>query len=54
MSASFRQQGNKESGVLRVIEFRYGLAAHDLERGALLAAHDVDAVDARVRAYGRI
>jgi hypothetical protein len=46
MGAPFRQQIDKEDGVLFVIEFRHGLAAHDLERVALVAAHDVDAVSA--------
>jgi hypothetical protein len=54
MSAPFRQQIDKEGGVLRIIKARNGLAAHDLERVAPLATHDVDAVAARVRAYGRI
>jgi hypothetical protein len=52
MSAPFRQQIDKEGSVLGVVESRYGFTAHDLERVALLAAHDVDAVG--VRAYGRI
>ena len=38
--------------MLRVIEFRDGLAARDLERVALVAAYDVDAVG--VRACGRL
>jgi PIN domain nuclease of toxin-antitoxin system len=51
MSAPFRQQINKESGMLRVIKSRYGLAAHDVVCVALLTAHSVDAVDARAGAY---
>jgi hypothetical protein len=54
MSTPFRQQIDKEGGVLGEIESRDGLAAHDLERIALVAAHSVDAVDARAGAYGRI
>jgi hypothetical protein len=54
MRASFLQQSNKESGMLRVIESRYGFAAHyDVVRISLVAAYDVDAVDARVRACYR-
>jgi hypothetical protein len=46
MSAPFRQQIDKESGMLLIIEFRNGLAAHNFERIALLAAYNVDAVGA--------
>jgi hypothetical protein len=45
MSAPFRQEIDKEGGVLRVIEFRHGLAAHyDVAGVALLAALSVDAI----------
>jgi hypothetical protein len=54
MSTPFRQQIDKEGGVLGIIKARYGLAAHDVVHVALLAAHDVDAVGTRVRACGRI
>jgi hypothetical protein len=55
MSAPFRQQIDKEGGMLRVIKTRHGLAAHyDVIRVALVAARSVDAIGARAGAYNSI
>jgi hypothetical protein len=55
MSASFRQQIDKESGVFGIIETRHGLTTHyDVVRVALVAARSVDAVGARAGAYNTV
>jgi hypothetical protein len=55
MGAPFRQQIDKEGGVLRVIETRHELAAHyDVIRVALVSARSVDAIDARAGAYNTV
>jgi hypothetical protein len=55
MSAPFRQQIDKEGGMLGIIKARNRLAAHDDVVGvALLAARSVDAIRARGGAYNTI
>jgi hypothetical protein len=55
MSAPFRQQIDEEGSMLRIIEARDWLTAHDdVIRVALVAARSVDAVDARAGAYNTV
>jgi hypothetical protein len=55
MSAPFRQQIDKESGVLGIIKARHRLAAHDNVEGiALLAELGFDPIGARAGAYNTV
>ena len=55
MSTPFRQQIDKEKGMLRVIETRHGLATHyDVIRVALVPTRSVDTIGVRAGACGRL
>jgi hypothetical protein len=54
MSAPFRQQIDKEGSVLFVIEFRYGLAAHNLESVVCSAFIRSEGGDCQAAVHGMI
>src|ERR1700682_4858724 len=55
MTAPFRQQIDKEDGMLGVVETRHGRAVHyDVIRVALVAARAFNAIGARAGAYNTV